>query len=50
MSDFVLHSFLMKKFIINDLQEMKITEQNIERKKIERIIADDRIVKFNEMK
>jgi hypothetical protein len=40
----------MKKFIINDLQEMKITEQNIERKKIERIIADDRIVKFNEMK
>jgi hypothetical protein len=40
----------MKKFIINDLQEMKITEQNIERKKIARIIADDRIVKFNEMK
>ena len=39
MIDFVLHSFLMKKFIINDLQEMKITEQNIER-----------IVKFNEMK
>jgi hypothetical protein len=40
----------MKKFIINDLQEMKITEQNIERKKIAGIIADDRIVIFNEMK
>jgi uncharacterized radical SAM superfamily Fe-S cluster-containing enzyme len=39
----------MKKFIINDLQEMKITEQNIERKKIAGIIADDRIVKFNEI-
>lgn len=49
MCDFVLHSFLMKKFIINDLQEMKITEQNIERKKIAGIIADDRIVKFNEI-